>query len=157
MKRLIALGAAVLAFSAVQLRADTAPTAVVFAEDGAVSQPLTDVPGDAARGLKIATTRSMGNCVACHAAKGWADAPLPGNIGPVLDGACERYSQAQLRGIVVNAKHTFDGTIMPSFYNVSNIVRPGDGYTGKAAKSITPILTAQQVEDLVALLMTFKN
>ena len=135
--------------------ADTAPDEVTFMDSGAVTDSLTGVPGDAAAGLEVATSKSLGNCMACHAAKGWEDVPLPGNIGPLLTGVGHRYNESQLRGIVTNAKHTFPDSMMPSFYNTANIIRPGDGFTGKAATETVTILTAQQVEDLVALLKTF--
>ena len=52
----------------------------------------------------------------------------------------------------------FDGTMMPSFYKTSGFVRPGDAYTGKAAPAdLPPLLTAQQIEDVVAFLMTLKE
>lgn len=155
MYRLIACAAATV--FAVAASAGTLPGEVHFAQDGSVAQSLTGVAGDPAAGLKVATTRSMGNCIACHAATGWSKFPEPGNVGPVLDGVASRYSEAQLRGIVTNAKHTFPDSMMPSFYNVAGIIRPGDGYTAKAAKTVEPILSAQQVEDVLALLETFKN
>jgi sulfur-oxidizing protein SoxX len=53
---------------------------------------------------------------------------------------------------------TFDGTIMPAFYKTSGYIRPGDAYTGKAGtEPLPPVLNAQQVEDVVAYLMTFKE
>ncbi len=71
--------------------------------------------------------------------------------------SADRWNEAQLRGIVANAKKTFDGTIMPSFYKTSGFIRPGDGYTGKAAEeTLSPMLSAQQIEDVVAFLMTLK-
>ena len=61
-------------------------------------------------------------------------------------------------GILVNAKKTFKGTVMPSFYKTSGFTRPGDGYTGKAPTGpIEPILSAQDVEDVVAFLMTLQD
>lgn len=156
MKRLIVLGAAASAFAASVAIADTLPNDVKY-DSGAVAQSLTGKPGDPANGLKVATTRPMGNCIACHVAAGWAKFADPGNIGPSLDGVASRYSEAQLRGIVANAKMTFPDTLMPSFYKTSGFIRPGDDYTGKAAPAdLKPILTAQQVEDVVAFLMTFK-
>ena len=157
MNRLIASAAVASVVFASAAFADTLPNDVAFTADGGVEQPLTATPGNATEGLTVATTRSMGNCIACHAAKGWAKFPEPGNIGPVLDGVGTRYAPAQLRGLVVNAKKHFPGSIMPAFYNVAGIIRPGDNYTAKAPKVVTAILTAQQVEDLVALLATFKD
>jgi len=157
MKRLIAFAAVVAAASSAVAGTVTPPTQVKFADGGAVEQSLTGQAGNPADGMKVATTKSLGNCVACHVAKGWAKLPLPGNIGPDLTGVATRYDEAQLRGILVNSKHTFPDSMMPSFYNTSNIIRPGDGYTGKAAKEVTTILSAQQVEDVVSFLMTFKG
>jgi len=157
MHRLIAPVAVASVIFATIAVAATAPNDVKFSDTGAVAQSLTGKPGDADAGFKVATTKSLGNCIACHVAEGWAKLPLPGNIGPDLTGMASRYSEEQLRGIVVNTKHTFPDTMMPSFYNVADIIRPGDGYTAKPAKlPLTPILTAEEVEDVVALLETFK-
>jgi L-cysteine S-thiosulfotransferase len=155
MKKLFVLCTAGMVMLPSMLSAETAPSDVVFNELGAVEESLTGVPGDPASGMEIATTRPLGNCLACHVAEGWADKPLPGNIGPALTSVAHRFSEAELRGIVINSKHTFEGTVMPSFYNVDNIIRPGDGFTGKAATELAPLLGAQQIEDLVALLQTF--
>jgi sulfur-oxidizing protein SoxX len=158
MRTLFALcAAAVTAFPSV-LSAETPASEVVFGEYGEVGESLTGVPGDAEAGYKAATTKSQGNCVACHMAEGWKDLPFPGNIGPELTGVGARYEADQIRGILINAKHTFPETVMPAFYNVDNIIRPGDGYTGKAAKSAdVTILSAQQIEDILALLLTFNE
>ena len=84
--------------------------------------------------------------------------PFHGEIGPPLDGAGERWSEAELRGIVANAKMMFDGSMMPSFYKTEGFIRPGKAYTGKAADdTFGPILTAQQIEDVVAYLTTLKE
>ena len=66
-------------------------------------------------------------------------------------------NEAELRGIVANAKLMYEGTIMPAFYKVDGFTRPGDGYTGKAAEKVEPILSAQQIEDVGAFLMTLKD
>ena len=149
---LVALG---LAASAAQ--AEVAPNDVTY-EDGAVTASLTGVAGNPEEGRKILTTKSMGNCVSCHAAEAYADVPFHGEVGPMLDGAGSRWSEAELRGIVANAKMMFDGTIMPAFYKNSGYIRPGDAYTGKAPKeALAPVLNAQQIEDVVAYLMTLKD
>ncbi|HHC29028.1 MAG TPA: sulfur oxidation c-type cytochrome SoxX [Rhodobacterales bacterium] len=155
MKKLFVLCAAGMVMLPSMLSAETAPQDIVFGELGAVEESLTGTPGSAEAGLKVATTKKLGNCMACHVAEGWAHMPLPGNIGPELSSVAHLYSEAELRGILVNSKHMFEGTVMPSFYNVDNIIRPGDGYTGKPAKEINPLLEAQMIEDLVAMLLTF--
>ena len=76
----------------------------------------------------------------------------PAVVGTLLD------DEAQLRGIVANAKMTFKDSFMPAFYKTDGFIRPGDGFTGKAAKGeLPPILSAQQIEDVVAYLKTLKE
>jgi sulfur-oxidizing protein SoxX len=135
-----------------------APSEVAFDDYGEVAQSLTGVPGDPQAGREVMATRSLGNCVACHQVSAMADVPFQGDVGPSLDGAADRWSEAQLRGIVVDADRTFPDSIMPAFYKTEGFVRPGDGYTGKAAPpDLPPILSAQQVEDVVAYLMTLHD
>ncbi|MDW4498753.1 sulfur oxidation c-type cytochrome SoxX [Sulfitobacter sp. D35] len=137
--------------------AEIAPTEVSY-EDGAVSAPLSAQPGDAANGRVIVGDKSQGNCVACHAVSDLSDVPFHGEIGPPLDGAGDRWSEAELRGIVSNAKMMFPESMMPSFYKTEGFVRPGNAYTGDAADdTFGPILTAQQIEDVVAYLATLKE
>lgn len=134
---------------------EIAPSDVVLTE-GALEASLTGVPGDAAAGAKVMASRAQGNCVACHEVSALS-AAFQGNVGPTLDGAGDRWTEAQLRGMLVNPKMTFEGTIMPAFYKVDGYFRAGQGYTGKAATEIAPVLTAQQIEDVVAFLATLKE
>lgn len=137
--------------------ADIAPSAVLF-EDGEVSRSLTVMPGDPVRGREIVGSKSLGNCVACHAVTDLVDIPFHGEIGPPLDGAGDRWSEAELRGIVANAKMMFEDSMMPSFFKTEGFIRPGKAYTGKAADdTFGPILTGQQIEDVVAYLSTLKE
>ena len=155
--KLTTITAAVLLTAGAALAGEVAPKDVAFA-GGAIEASLTGVPGDAAAGAKIMTTRSLGNCIACHEVTALKYAPFHGEVGPSLDGTGSRWSEAELRGIVVNAKMTFEGTVMPAFYKVDGFNRAGDGYTGKAAPAdFPPILTAQQIEDVVAFLVTLKD
>ncbi len=135
-----------------------APDDVSF-EDGAVAESLTGTPGDAKNGMLL-MNKGAGNCVACHAVTELTDAfPFHGEIGPPLDGAGERWTEAELRGIVTNAKMMFPDTMMPSFYKTTGYTRPGDKkFKGKAAEDpIETLLTPQQIEDVVAYLMTLKD
>lgn len=132
-----------------------APSDVVY-EYGAVAASLTGVPGNAEEGLKTFTSRALGNCVACHEVT-TVDAAFPGNVGPMLDGVGSRWEEADLRGIVANAKMMYEGTVMPAFYKTQGFIRPGDGYTGKAAGELEPVLSAQQIEDVVAFLLTLTD
>ncbi|WP_193142489.1 MULTISPECIES: sulfur oxidation c-type cytochrome SoxX [unclassified Meridianimarinicoccus] len=140
------------------LASETAPGDVVFDEYGAVEVSLTGAAGDPQRGAEIITARSKGNCIACHEVTALKDAPFHGEVGPILDGAGSRWTEAELRGLVANSKMTFDGTVMPAFYKTTGFIRPGDAYTGKAAPAdLPPILTAQEIEDVVAYLATLKD
>lgn len=120
------------------------------AVDNAISQSLTGKPGNAEEGVKAFTDRRLGNCLACHQVTVLAKQPFHGEIGPSLDGVAERYSEAQLRMQVVNAKVVNPDTIMPAFYRTEGLHRVLDKFEGK------PILTAEQVEDVVAYLKTLK-
>lgn len=134
-----------------------APGAVAFNEDGAVEMSLTGTPGDVLEGAKVVSTKSQGNCIACHEITDLADVPFHGEVGPLLDGAGDRWSEAELRGILVNAKVLFEDSVMPAFYKTEGFNRLGKAYTGKAHEGeVQPLLNAQQIEDVVAYLMTLK-
>ncbi|MEX0301265.1 MAG: sulfur oxidation c-type cytochrome SoxX [Leisingera sp.] len=156
--KLTSLTLALSLAGAAAMAGEVAPKAVQYGEYGEISASLTGVAGDAASGAVIAGTKSKGNCVACHQVSALADVPFHGEIGPSLDGAGDRWSEEELRGLVANAKMTFEGTMMPAFYKVDGFTRPGDAYTGKAgAEPLPPILTAQEIEDVVAFLATLKE
>ena len=126
------------------------PNEVKF-EDGAVNASLTGVAGNAGDGKKWFVGRKLGNCLACHENSDAKDEPFHGEVGPSLDGAGDRWSEAELRGIISNSKMMFEDTIMPAFYNTTNAHRPLEKFEGKT------ILSAQQVEDIVAYLLTLKE
>lgn len=150
------LALAALTAGAAQAAETVAPGAVTF-EEGAVAASLTGAPGNAANAPDI-MNKGAGNCIACHQVTALADLPFHGEVGPSLDGAGSRWTEAELRGIVANAKMMFDGSMMPSFYKTTGFTRLGDAYTGKAHQGeVAPLLTAQQIEDVVAFLMTLKD
>lgn len=156
--KLTSLTLAAALFGGAALAGEVGPKEVAFTEDGAIEASLTGTAGDAANGAIIMGTKSKGNCVACHEITALADVPFHGEVGPLMDGAGDRWSEAELRGLVANAKMTFEGTMMPAFYKMDGFIRPGDAYTGKApTEALTPILTAQEIEDVVAFLVTLKD
>lgn len=137
---------------------DVAPAEVVFDEYGAVEQSLTGVPGNPDEGAKIMANKSIGNCVACHAVAQLSDTPFHGEVGPELSWTGEARTAAELRGILVNSKMTFEGTVMPAYYKTTGFIRPGEGFTKKPAQEpLPPLLTGQQIEDTIAFLMTLKD
>ncbi len=129
---------------------EVAPQNVVF-EDGAVSASLSGVAGDPAAGRDIFKNRKQGNCLACHVNSEMPEELFHGEVGPPLDGVADRWEEAELRGIVSNAKMTFEDTIMPAFYRDAGANRPLEKFANKS------ILTAQQVEDVIAYLTTLKE
>ncbi|WP_135501723.1 sulfur oxidation c-type cytochrome SoxX [Roseovarius aestuariivivens] len=137
---------------------DVTPASVTYGEYGQIEDSLTGQPGDAENGALVMKTKSIGNCIACHQVTALNDAPFHGEIGPMLDGVGDRWGEAELRGIVANAKKMFPGTIMPAYFKNEGYIRPGDAYTGEAPEGpLDTLLTAQQIEDVVAFLMTQKE
>ena len=137
-------------FASATLAGEVKPMAVAFA-DGAVEASLSGQAGDAENGRKVFTNRKQGNCLACHENADIPEQPFHGEVGPTLDGVADRWSEGELRGIVSNAKMMFEDTIMPAFYIDAGYTRPLEKFDGKS------ILTAQQVEDVVAYLLTLKE
>jgi L-cysteine S-thiosulfotransferase len=129
-----------------------APFRIVVA-NGIATIPvrLTGKPGDPKEGEKVVVDRRLGNCLSCHEISALSREQFHGEIGPALDGVAGRQNAATLRMIVVNAKKEFgDDTVMPAFYRVDGLNRVRPEFAGQ------PILTAQQVEDVVAYLATLK-
>ncbi len=150
--RILAAGAAGLLLAAGASAGEISPGDVTISEDYAVEASLTGVAGDPAAGRKWFADRKLGNCLACHQNADLAGQPFHGEVGPPVDGAAERWSESELRAIVVNSKRVFgDQTIMPGFYTLDLGDRVADDFAGKT------ILTAQQVEDIVAYLLTLKE
>jgi sulfur-oxidizing protein SoxX len=115
----------------------------------AIPTPLSDTPGDAARGRAIVANRQVGLCLLCHTA------PIPeerfqGTLAPDLAGTGARWSVAQLRLRVVDSHRVNPDTIMPAYYRRDGYTRVGKSWQGRT------ILTAQQIEDVVAYLATLQ-
>jgi sulfur-oxidizing protein SoxX len=119
-------------------------------KDYAIEEPLCGLYGDALRGKEIVSDSGLGNCLACH------QLPIPGieaygTIGPPLQGIASRFTEAQIRIRIVDTRNINPMSIMPGFYRDPRLInRPGKPYRGKT------FLTAQQVEDVIAYLVTLK-
>ncbi len=130
----------------------TIEPASVEIKDGAVAVSLTGAPGDAKVGADTFKNKSLGNCLACHANKDMSKELFHGNVGPELDGVAGRWTPEELRAIVVNSKAVFgEDTVMPGFYSLEVGKNPAEKFVGKT------ILTAEQVEDIIAYLATLKE
>ncbi|MCB8837203.1 sulfur oxidation c-type cytochrome SoxX [Aurantimonas sp. VKM B-3413] len=152
MLRPIVVGCALIVSGSIAGQAaETAPASVSF-DGGAVKETVSGGPGDPAEGRKVFVDRGLGNCLACHANKDLSKEQFHGNVGPAVDGVAGRYDAAQLRAIVVNAKKVFGPeTVMPGFYTLDVGVDVAEKFKGKT------ILSADQVEDVVAYLRTLKG
>jgi sulfur-oxidizing protein SoxX len=117
--------------------------------DLAVAQSLTGKPGDPAAGKTIMADRRLGNCLACHMAP-IAEQTDQGSIGPDLAHVATRLTEGQLRLRLVNPKLVNPATAMPAFYRVDGLIQVASGSAGK------PILSAEQVEDVLAYLETLR-
>lgn len=115
----------------------------------AIPASLTGEKGDATRGRAIVGSRTVGLCLLCHSGP-FPEDRFQGNMAPDLGGAGARWNEGQLRLRIVDTSKLNPATIMPPFYRVGQLARLPAAYRDK------PVLTAAQVEDVVAYLMTLK-
>jgi L-cysteine S-thiosulfotransferase len=115
----------------------------------AIPQSLTGTAGDVARGRELVVERSS-TCILCH------NGPFPeqkfqGDLAPDLSGSGNRWSEGQLRLRLVDASRLNAETIMPSYYRLDGLQRVGTPWRDK------PILSAEQIEDVVAYLASLRE
>jgi sulfur-oxidizing protein SoxX len=115
-----------------------------------IDKSLTGQPGDPANGRKVAIDRKLGNCLACHVMPA-PEQPFHGDVGPDLSETGGNLSEGQIRLRIVNSKVLNPDTIMPAFYRNDGFERVLKKFQGKT------MLSAQQVEDVVAYVMTLKG
>jgi len=116
----------------------------------AIPAPLASRRGDPARGRAIVTSRQTGLCLLCHRGP-FPEEKLQGTLAPDLAGVGKRWSEAQLRLRVVDSRRLHPDSIMPAYYRTEGLTRVGAAWRGR------PVLDAQQVEDVVALLATLRD
>lgn len=142
--------AAVLAATASgHARGQTADGAYTVAGD-AVPASLTGAPGDAARGRRIVLNRQVGLCLLCHSGP-FPEERFQGTIGPNLTGIGARLSAGQIRLRIVDPGRINAATIMPAYYRTEGLRRVARAFQGKT------VLTAAQIEDVVAFLGTLRE
>lgn len=116
----------------------------------AIAASLTGAKGDPARGRKIVTNRQLGLCLLCHSGP-FPEERFQGDLAPDLRGAGSRWSEGQLRLRIVDAAKLNPDTIMPPYYVVDGLTRVAQPLRGK------PLLTAEQIEDVIAFLATLRE
>ncbi len=136
--------------AATQVAEGSMVVAYEVVDGAAIPKALTDQPGDPENGREVAIHRRKGNCLACHIM------PIPeqsfhGEIGPDLNGVGSRYDAGELRLRLVDPKVLNPHTIMPAFYRSEGFHRMLTDFEGQT------MLTAQEVEDVIAYLQTLKE
>ena len=116
----------------------------------AIPAALTGIVGNAARGRAIVLDRKLGACLLCHTGA-LPEEKFQGNLAPDLNRAGSRWSEGELRLRLVDPARLKPGTIMPAYYRVEGLTRVGQVWRGK------PILTAEQIEDVVAFLSSLRD
>jgi sulfur-oxidizing protein SoxX len=115
----------------------------------AIRASLTGAPGDPARGRALVLNR-LSTCILCHSGP-FPEEKFQGDLAPSLAGAGSRWSTGQLRLRLVDGSRLNPATIMPSYYRIDGLERVGLAWRGK------PILSAEQIEDIVAYLVTLQQ
>jgi len=116
----------------------------------AIPESLTGAKGDPARGRAIVGNRQVGLCLLCHSGP-FPEERFQGELAPDLKGAGARWSEGQLRLRIVDSSRINPASIMPAYHRTDGLTRVAPAFRGK------PILTAEQIEDVVAYLTTLKD
>jgi sulfur-oxidizing protein SoxX len=116
----------------------------------AIPGSLTGAAGDPAEGRAITVGRQRGLCLLCHSGP-FPQERFQGTLGPDLAGVGARLSEGQIRLRLVDGRRLDPDTIMPSYYRIEGLNRVGSAWRGK------PILTAEEIEDVVAFLATLRD
>ena len=116
--------------------------------DEGIPASLTGAKGDPARGRAIVANRQVGLCLLCHTGP-FPEERFQGNLAPDLREAA-RLTEAEIRLRLVDPARANPKTIMPAYYRTEGLTRVAPGYRGK------PVLSAEQIEDVVAYLVTLK-
>ena len=116
----------------------------------ALPEPLTGARGDPARGRGIVASRQLGLCLLCHSGP-FPEERFQGNLAPDLKGAGSRLSEGQLRLKIVDPGRVNPATIMPAYHRTEGLTRVAPAFRGK------PVLSPEQIEDVVAYLTTLRD
>lgn len=116
--------------------------------DEGIPASLTGAKGDPARGRAIVANRQVGLCLLCHTGP-FPEERFQGNLAPDLRESA-RLTEAEIRLRLVDPSRVNPQTIMPAYYRTEGLNNVASAYRGKT------VLSAEQVEDVVAYLLTLK-
>ena len=142
------LGCAAAGFAQAQYAAAAGGAVMVVGD--AIPASLTGAGGNPARGRAIIVNRQVGLCLLCHSGP-VPEERLQGDLAPDLKGAGGRLSEGQLRLRIVDSARVIASTIMPAYYRIEGLTRVAPAFRAK------PVLNAEQIEDVVAFLMTLRD
>jgi sulfur-oxidizing protein SoxX len=118
--------------------------------EDAMPGSLTGAKGDPARGRAIVVNRQVGLCLLCHSGP-FPEERFQGDLAPDLAGAGKRWSEGELRLRIVDSSRINAATIMPAYHRTEGLTRVAPAWRGK------PVLSAEQIEDVVAFLTTLRD
>lgn len=101
------------------------------------------------RGRALVSDRQAGLCLLCHSGP-FPEQPFQGDLGPDLRGVGARLSEGQIRLRIVDASRVNPATIMPPYFRTEGLARVAPAFRGRT------VLSAEQIEDVVAFLLTLK-
>jgi sulfur-oxidizing protein SoxX len=115
-----------------------------------ITGPLGGLAGDARRGEAVVKNRESANCLICHAIPDPRE-PFMGEVGPPLAGVAARLTPAQIRLRLVDPTQVNPRAIMPAYHRIDALVNVDPRFRGR------PVLDAQEIEDVVAYLLTLRE
>lgn len=116
----------------------------------AIPLALDGLSGSAARGRIVVADREGAHCLLCHALP-MLEERFHGDLAPSLSGVGSRLSPGQIRLRIVDSSRLHADTIMPPYFRTQDLNRVARHWQGRT------VLTAQQVEDVVAYLSSLQE
>jgi sulfur-oxidizing protein SoxX len=115
----------------------------------AIPESLTGTAPNPERGRAIVVDRQVGLCLLCHSGP-FPEERFQGDLAPDLRGVGTRLSAGQIRLRIVDASRVNPATIMPAYFRTEGLARVAPAFRGRT------VLSAEQIEDVVAFLLTLK-
>ena len=119
------------------------------AADDSIPDSLTGAKGDPARGRALVANRQVGLCLLCHSGP-FPEERFQGDLAPDLKSGVARMTEGQIRQRLLDPSRANPRSIMPAYYRTEGLTRVAPAFRGK------PLLSAEQIEDVVAYLMTLR-